>query len=267
MVGRVDRVVEIVTIDERSLLARLSSLAERAGRGILAFDGDGTLWSGDVGEDVFNRAVTSALLRPEAREALAREARTHGIDSGGSASELAARLFAAYLAGGYPERDACAMMTWCYAGFSRQELLELTRHAFAETDLADRLHRELEPILSFARQAELRVVVVSASPQLLVEEAASHWGLPPESVTASKPAFDGERILPRLASPVPYAEAKPTALRALVGDGELLASFGDNVFDIDLLRAARIGVAVRPKPALRVRLPDLPGLFVLESYH
>jgi phosphoserine phosphatase len=73
-------------------------------------------------------------------------------------------------------------------------------------------------------------------------------------------------MAPRLASPVPYAETKPVALRALMGEGELLASFGDNVFDIELLRAARMGVAVRPKPALRVRLAELSGVVVLESY-
>lgn len=259
--------LEVVTIDERRLLTRLGALAENHENGLLAFDGDGTLWSGDVGEDVFNEAVTAGLLRKEAREALQREAAAYAIETDGDSSELAARLFAAYLAGTYPERDVCAMMTWCYAGFSREELLTLARHAFARADLADRLHRELEPVLSFAREKGLRVVVVSASPQLIVEEAVTLWGIPPSDVTASRAAFDAERIAPRLASPVPYAEAKPTALRAIAPERELLASFGDNVFDIEMLKAAHLGVVVRPKPALRVRLPELTGLVVLESYH
>lgn len=267
MVASVDTPLEVVTIDERRLLSSLSSLAEGVANGLLAFDGDGTLWSGDVGEDVFNHAVTRSLLREEAREALEREALAYGIEHGGTPSELAERLCEAYLAGVYPERSACAMMTWCYAGLSAAELLALTRHAFAQADLADRLHRELEPVLNFAREVGLRVVVVSASPQLIVEEAVSLWGIAASDVTASRPAFDGEQIAGRLAAPVPYAEAKPLALRALAPDHELLASFGDNVFDIELLRAARLGVAVRPKPALRMRLPELTGVVVLESYH
>jgi phosphoserine phosphatase len=254
-------------IDERSLLARLRSLSEGVENGLLAFDGDGTLWSGDVGEDVFHRAVTGGLLREDAREALEREASLHGIERGGNANELAARLFGAYLSGTYPERDVCAMMTWCYAGFSRSEMVELARHAFAATDLADRLHHELEPVHAFARDAGLRVVVVSASPQLVVEEAVALWGIAASNVTASRPAFEAERIAARLAAPVPYAEVKPIALRALAPNAELVASFGDNVFDIELLRLARLGVAVRPKPALRVRLPEVPGVVVLESYH
>lgn len=267
MVASVDTKLEVVTIDERALLARLASLAEGVENGLLAFDGDGTLWSGDVGENVFSQAVTQGLLREEAREALEREAVAHGIDRTGTSNELASRLFAAYLADAYPERDVCAMMTWCYAGFSRAEMVALAHHAFAETDLADRLHRELEPVLNFAKEAGLRVVVVSASPQLIVEEAANLWGIAASDVTASRSAFEGERIAPRLASPVPYAEGKPVALRALAPNHELLASFGDNVFDIEMLRSARLAVAVRPKPALRVRLPELSGIVVLESYH
>jgi phosphoserine phosphatase len=263
----VDAPLEVLTIDERGLLSRLASLTEGVTNGLFAFDGDGTLWSGDVGEDVFHLAVTSGLLREEARAALERELVAHGLERGGTSSELAARLFTAYLDGAYPERDACAMMTWCYAGFSRAELVSLARRAFAETDLADRLHRELEPVLDFAREAGLRIVVVSASPQVIVEEAATLWGVGASDVTASRSAFDGERIAARLAAPVPYAEGKPLALRALAPEQELLASFGDNVFDIELLQTARLGVAVRPKPALRMRIPELSRVVVLESYH
>jgi phosphoserine phosphatase len=99
----------------------------------------------------------------------------------------------------------------------------------------------------------------------VVRAAVELWSIGAEHVTASRAAEEAERILPRLASPVPYAEAKPVALRALVGDAQLVGSFGDNVFDIDLLRAALLGVAIRPKPALRVRLPELEGLVLLEG--
>ena len=265
MVASVDAPFDVVTIDTQRLLERLQSLAEGGANGLLAFDGDGTLWSGDVGEDVFHTAVTARMLRDEAREALVQEARTHALATHGTSNDLAMRLFEAYLAGHYPERRACAMMTWCYAGFSSDELLDLVRHAFARADLAARLHRELAPVFDFARKAALRVVVVSASPQLIVEEAASFWGVGRENVAASRPAFDGARMAPRLASPVPYAEAKPTALRALAPEHRLLASFGDNVFDIELLKSAPLGVAIRPKPALRMRLPELGDILVLES--
>jgi phosphatidylglycerophosphatase C len=65
-----------------------------------------------------------------------------------------------------------------------------------------------------------------------------------------------------LASPVPYAENKLTAGRALFGDARWLAAFGDNVFDVDMLTTAEVGVAVRPKPRLERELAAL-GLRLL----
>ena len=62
---------------------------------------------------------------------------------------------------------------------------------------------------------------------------------------------------------VPYAEAKLTAGRALFGDARWLAAFGDNVFDIEMLTTAEVGIAVRPKPRLEQRLAEL-GLRRLE---
>jgi phosphoserine phosphatase len=61
---------------------------------------------------------------------------------------------------------------------------------------------------------------------------------------------------------VPYAEAKVSAGRELFGNARWLASFGDNVFDIDMLRTAELGVAVRPKPKLVTELAAL-GLRLL----
>jgi phosphoserine phosphatase len=81
---------------------------------------------------------------------------------------------------------------------------------------------------------------------------------------ACRAAVEGELILPALAAPVPYAGEKPNALQRATGGRALLASFGDNIFDLELLRAARLAVAVRPKPGLRARLGELNGIIVLE---
>lgn len=247
------------------ILLQIEASRASAEDGVLAFDGDGTLWSGDVGEDVFHHAVERGMLQDAAGEALRAEARAFGLDPSGSPSELAKRLFAGYLEGVYPEREVCAMMAWCYAGFTLEQLGACIEDALSLRSLPTRKNRELTPVLDYARAKSLRVVVVSASPQHIVERAALEWGIRAEDVAASRPATSENRILPRLAAPVPYAEAKVSALSALVGRSRLLASFGDNVFDMDLLRAAELGVAVRPKPALRARLSELPGIVVLES--
>ena len=60
-----------------------------------------------------------------------------------------------------------------------------------------------------------------------------------------------DRVTGELGAPVQSGEAKAAAVRALAGDGEVLAAFGDSVADIPLLRLATRGVAVAPDAALR----------------
>lgn len=260
-----ERQREPLSLDASAVLERVKALAPEATRPVLAFDGDGTLWAGDVGEDVFHAAVKERLLRETARAGLIHEAERYGLAAHGDANELAERLFGAYLEQRYPERNACAMMTWCYAGMRRAELVELAERTFVARGLSARYHRELAPILDFARATGMRTVVVSASPEPIVEVAARGWGLALPDIAASRAREEAGRIAPELARPVPYAEGKPLALQALVGDSTLLAAFGDNAFDVELFLAARLAVAVRPKPALRRRFHEVPCLCVLSE--
>lgn len=259
-----ERQREPLTLHASAVIERLKSLAGAA-PGVLAFDGDGTLWAGDVGEDVFHAAIKERLLREAALPALQREAEAYGLPANGDANAIAERLFSAYLEQRYPEREACAMMTWCYAGMQRAELMELAERTFAARGLAQRFHRELSPILDFARANGLRAVVVSASPEPIVETAARGWNIPLADIAASRAREDAGVIAPELARPVPYAEGKPLALRALVPDAELLGAFGDNAFDVELFLAARMAVAVRPKPALRRRFVEVSSICVLSE--
>ncbi|HEY6555787.1 MAG TPA: haloacid dehalogenase-like hydrolase [Polyangiaceae bacterium] len=228
------------------------------GANALAFDGDGTLWSGDVSEDVFSRAVVAGLLRDDARPALAFAAAEFSIATNGSASDIAARLFTAYAQGTYPEREVCEMMTWCYAGWTLGELSQYARDTLAEVGLVSRLNVSLEPILSWARAEGLATYLVSASPRALVEVAAEHWHFPKTHILASDPVVKGDVIEPRMNGDVPYGESKIRVRERLMNGATWLATFGDNVFDLEMLHAARLGVAVRPKPALRKLLPALP---------
>ena len=97
---------------------------------VMAFDGDGTLWSGDVGEDLFRAAMRDEFLTEEALPALIAEAERYRVplSSSDNANVVARTLMAAYLAGQYPERETCAMMTWCYAGRSLDDVM----HTFVQ---------------------------------------------------------------------------------------------------------------------------------------
>src|SRR5690349_14780355 len=56
---------------------------------LLAFDADGTLWSGDVGNDLFLELLAAQAVRQAAYPALVREAETFGIAYSGNAVDIA----------------------------------------------------------------------------------------------------------------------------------------------------------------------------------
>ncbi len=257
--------IALRTVGMSALLDELEKLAGAHEKTAAAFDGDGTLWSGDVGEDVFHHAIAEKLLRAEALPALQNAAGSNGLSTLGDANEVARRIFEAYTVGKFPELEVCSVLTWCYAGFTSDEFASLCKSVLAERGIGQRLQRELEPALEFCRAAGVRTIVVSASPRAAVEAAAGLWGFAARDVAASTPLENGGRIAAQNRGEVPYAGSKVRAARELFGASEWLASFGDNVFDVEMLQAARIGVAVRPKVSLRTRLPELETVRLLDG--
>ena len=251
------------TVDAAQLIRELEARLRPDQPCALAFDADGTLWSGDVGDDVFRFAVSHGRLREDARGEIERQAITRGFEISADLNDTAKYLFDQYVAGRYPERDMCELMTWCYAGHSLSEMRELAQEALHVSEHPERLHEELRPILEFARNRGVRTVVISASPRATVEQATSLWGFAKEDIAASTPLVVGGVIRPAMVGGVPYAEAKVHAGRALLGPACWIASFGDNIFDLEMLQEAEIGVAVRPKPALEARLAEIAGVLLL----
>lgn len=224
----------------------------------IAFDADGTLWTGDVGDDVFFYALEHDLLHEAAVAPLQRLAAAHGLDGDGTPGHIARRLYEAYRVGALPEPTTYAMMTWCFAGYAPSDLARLAREVLDAARLAERLCGELRPILEWARGADVRTLVISASPQPVVELAARYWGFDAADVAAAVPATDAEgRIVGALSGAVPYGPHKVSLGRERLGAAHWLAAFGDNDFDADMLTAAARGVAVRPKPALRAKLASM----------
>lgn len=234
-------------------------------RWAIAFDGDGTLWSGDVGEESFVAACRADKLSGSLSAKLGAEAAAFGVDGSGTSSELALRLFEAYRAGRYPELRVCELMIWCYAGWTESELKQHVKRTAKEPHCQVVAYEPLAPILTWARARSIRCLVVSASPKLVVEEAAHSLGFAPEDIAAGHTTIEAGRLSATLAEPVPYAEAKVTAGRALMGDRQWLCTFGDNVFDVDMLQAARLPIAVRPKDRLRAVLGQVARAAVFKA--
>jgi phosphatidylglycerophosphatase C len=228
-------------------------------------DGDGTLWSGDVGEDLFHAFLQQGRVEAPALDAMRSEAQDHALSDAGSGPDIARRIYTAYREGRFPEERMCELMTWCFAGWTRTEVRAFAREVVDRGGLALRLHDEVIRLLEQIRRAAIDVIVVSASPIDVVVEAAARIGFAESSVVAARPQFHGHVMLADVQRPIPYAAGKVARLREHIGPVRVIyAAFGDNAFDVSLLASARMAVAVRPKAALRQRAREVEGLVELE---
>ncbi|RKH12736.1 HAD family hydrolase [Corallococcus sp. CA053C] len=231
--------------------------------GVLAFDGDGTLWSGDVGDDLFLALLEHGGVRPEARVGLERLGARHGVESHPDTVMLARALFAAFEAGRLPEKDTYEMMAWVFAGWLVEEVRGFAQEVVARKGVAQRIHPEARRVVEWARGQGVDCYVVSASPRAVVEAAVREVGLTAEFVLACTPREQNGRLQTSVFEPVPYGPGKVNCLRQRTSR-PLCAAFGDNVFDLDMLAASRVPVAIRPKARLRERAAELPSLVQLQ---
>lgn len=255
--------VRTATISE--VIARIDEEAASAPDGALAFDGDGTLWSGDVGEDFFAALIEAERVLRPAHEALAREARAEGLDASGSPTDLARRIHAAYIAGTFPEERVCEIMTWAFAGWRASDVDAFARDVLSAVGLEARLHHEAIRIVEHARTRGLDVYLVSASPRAVVHAAARIVGIEAARIASATEVTDAAGVvLCEVDRPIPYGPGKVKRLRDKLRGRPLLSAFGDNAFDVALLSAARVPIAIRPKARLVDRAAEVPGLATLE---
>ena len=254
--------VNLQTAEE--VWGRIEAIAHAHPGGVLATDGDGTLWSGDVGEDLFHAFLEHGRVEPPALEGLRREATEHGLSDAGGGVDVARRIYAAYREGRYAEERICELMAWCFGGWPAAEVRTFARDVVERAGLGPRLHGELGRVLDCARLAGIRIVLVSASPRAVVVEAGSRVGIGEDDVVAASPPIEDGVLRPEVHRPIPYGDGKVSRLRERVGDRAVYAAFGDNSFDVALLSSAHVGVAVRPKPRLRARAHEVAGLVELE---
>jgi len=243
------------------VIARIEAALQTSPDGVLAFDGDGTLWDGDVGEDFFHALVAHGDFREPARLQMERDARTHGVSLDGPGKGLAARIYDAYLAGRFPEEPVCELMTWACAGWTASEVDAFAADVLAHAGLGPRLHREVQRVIAWARARGAETFLVSASPLPIIEHAGRAVGFDDAHIIAAVPRYESGRMIADVVRPIPYAAGKVHNLRARIGATRpLVAAFGDNAFDVAMLSQASVPVAVRPKPRLRDRAPEVEKL-------
>ena len=243
----------------REVTAEALVLELHGAKGALAFDGDGTLWSGDVGEDFFFGILDTGRVSDVAAAEVQRVARAAGIDDAGGPAATARRIYDAYLHGKFDEQLVCEVMTWICAGWTSAEVDGFVSGVIGRS-FAGRIHPEVKHVIEGARGHGHELFVVSASPRPIVLAAAAVAGIAPAHVQAATAVLEGDRYAAAVHRPIPYGAGKAAALASALGGLPLLAAFGDNAFDVEMLSMAERPVAVRPKPRLLERAPTVPRL-------
>lgn len=256
----------IPVVSAAELRLRLEGIREAVrGPVALAFDADGTLWSGDVGFDLFKAALAERALRPAARSALAAEAHAAGLSASANedANEIALRLFAAWAAGDLSDERAFRMMAWAFAGFGEDEMLAFAAETQRASGLAERVHGASREVIRWAHGAGIEVWVVSASPRAAVVTGARHFEIDAARIIGVTPVVQGGVLTTELVEPISFESGKPLALSAHAPLTSVLAAFGDTASDVPLFLAAQLGVAVGPNDRLRAAAASVPGLVEL----
>lgn len=252
-----------ISVDE--LVARLENARQNVSSSevMIALDADGTCWSGDVGNDLFLALVQAHAVKRAGHAALVREAQEFGIAYSDDPTDTARALFEAHEAGKYPEDRCFAMMAWVFAGMSLPEAVDFSTGVIKESKLEERLHRFLDPVFGWAREENVAIWIVSASPKWMVQLGMALFGIPSDHVIGMTPVIDDGIIQPKLEGLPIYGPNKPVALRQTCPNANLLGGFGDSSYDVALLQMAHVPVAVRPKPSLLARAHELRNLAII----
>ncbi|MBL8918748.1 MAG: haloacid dehalogenase-like hydrolase [Myxococcaceae bacterium] len=172
---------------------------------VAVFDADGTLWRGDVGEDLLRYLAANGLLPRGASGAYARYEALHAVSP--------------------PEAYGYAVQVM--AGMAEQEL-EDTCTSFFTRRFLGRVFPFVRPLFQVLRDARVAVWLCSASPRWIVEAGARGLGVDPANVIGvdaevRQGVLTDELKLPVTAGPgkVTWLARRGVSYGFAAGNGEL----------------------------------------------
>jgi HAD superfamily phosphoserine phosphatase-like hydrolase len=195
---------------------------------LAAFDCDGTLWSGDVGEEFFRWEIERGLIS----EDIAKRVQARHAD---------------YRKGLVEEDTMCGEMVTLHQGLTDADLAAAAKE-FISAHIAPNFFPAMLELVQQLHTRGCEIWAVSSSNQWVVREGVRHFGIPPDRVLSAEVFIENGRITDRLVR-VPSGPGKPQALRDVVGRPPD-AAFGNSQWDTDMLAAAKTGFAVNPSPEL-----------------
>lgn len=201
---------------------------------VAAFDCDGTLWSGDLGERFFDWELREACVFPDGpgREILSRTWRDR---------------YAAYKRGEVDETTMCGEMVTLHQGISHRHMMQAATRFFDEFFVVQ-IFPEMRELIRRLQEIGCDVWAVSSSNDWVIRAAMQHFGIPASNILAAKVELEKDVATNRLIR-VPSGIGKPQALREVVGK-PIDAAFGNSRWDTEMLAMAKHAFAVNPNPDL-----------------
>ncbi|HTU40849.1 MAG TPA: HAD-IB family phosphatase [Candidatus Aquilonibacter sp.] len=201
---------------------------------VAAFDCDGTLWSGDLGERFFDWELREDYVFADgpSREVLSSTWRDR---------------YAAYKRGEVDETTMCGEMVTLHEGLSERQLMKAATRFFADFFVVQ-IFPEMRELVRRLQEDGCDVWAVSSSNDWVIRAAMQHFGIAASHILAAKVELENDIATGRLIR-VPSGTGKPQALREAVNK-PIDAAFGNSRWDTEMLAMARHSFAVNPNPDL-----------------
>jgi phosphoserine phosphatase len=196
---------------------------------VVAFDCDGTLWSGDAGERFFDWELREGELIPRDRDRPLRE------------------RYAAYKRGEVDETTMCGEMVTLHRGIPELKMMDAATRFFDQFFVVQ-IFPEMRELVRRLQENGCEVWAVSSSNDWLIRAAMKHFGIPETHVLAAQVGVVDGIVTDRLIR-VPSGAGKPEVLREVVKK-EIDGAFGNSRWDRDMLATAKHAFAVNPNPDL-----------------
>ena len=196
---------------------------------VAAFDCDGTLWFGDSGMKFLYWEIEEGLLSTEVTQAIMRR-------------------YDDYLAGRVSEDEMCGEMVQIHRGIPENRIREFASR-FAESNVMPHFFREMESLVEKLQHRGCDVWGVSSTNNWVIEESVKKVGIPADRVLAVRVTIENGIATDRLGE-ITSGPGKARALREVL-KSPLDVSFGNSMFDLEMLELARHPFAVNPNDDLR----------------
>ncbi len=238
--------MSLPTRSVEAVVASLDALPAGFHRAV-ATDADGTLWSTDVGDELFTDLAERHDFRGSARDGLRERARAWLDPDALDDLALAHALMAFYRAGTISIGDICALQAEAVGERSEDDLAQL--YARVAARVAATVRPEVRALLQTLTARGFTVHVVSGSLGDAVAACMRAAELPHTTVAGATLARDGAWVQGRCVGEIPLFEGKVRALSA-AGAWPAALGLGDGGWDVTFLRDVFAPVLVHPKPAL-----------------